>query len=138
MTASAAMAFTVQPEYAQLLAQTLPSIIHSEEQNELYLERVANLLRREDTLSPAEAEFLRLLTLLIEDFEARHYALPKAGPLAAIAFLMDQHGLKQKDLTSVFGTPSITSEILNGKRELNKEQIRRLGERFHVSPELFF
>ena len=51
---------------------------------------------------------------------------------------MDQHGLKQKDLSDVFGTRSITSEILNGKRELNKEQIRRLSERFHVSPEIFF
>jgi len=38
----------------------------------------------------------------------------------------------------VFGTPSIVSEVLNGKRELNKEQIRRLSQRFHVSPEVFF
>jgi HTH-type transcriptional regulator/antitoxin HigA len=103
--------------------------------NELYLEQVADLLRREDTLSPAERQ---LLTLLIEDYEEKHYNLPRSGPLAVLAFLMDQHSLKQKDLTDVFGTPSITSEVLSGKRELNKEQIRRLSTRFHVSPELFF
>ena len=53
-------------------------------------------------------------------------------------FLMEQHGLKQKDLADVFGAQSIVSEVLSGKRELNKQQIRRLSERFHVSPEVFF
>ena len=127
-----------QPEYARLLSSTLPSIIHSEEQNEEYLEQVALLLQREESLTDAEREFVRLLTLLIEDFEEKNYALPKASPLAVLAFLMDQHGLKQIDLSDVFGTRSITSEVLSGKRELNKEQIRRLSDRFHVSPELFF
>jgi len=51
---------------------------------------------------------------------------------------MEQHGLKQKDLVNVFGSKSIVSEVLIGKRVLNKEQIRRLSERFHVSPEMFF
>jgi HTH-type transcriptional regulator/antitoxin HigA len=138
MIALAALPIEVQPEYARLLAQTLPSVIDSEEQNELYLQQVSELLRHEDSLTPAEAEFVKLLTLLIEDFEEKNYALPKASPLAVIAFLMDQHGLKQKDLTDIFGTPSITSEVLSGKRELNKEQIRRLSNRFRVSPELFF
>ena len=53
-------------------------------------------------------------------------------------FLMDQHGLKQKDLVDVFGAPSIVSEVLSGKRELNKDHIKRISERFHGSPELFF
>ncbi len=79
-----------------------------------------------------------MLTVLIEDFEEKNYALPKASPLAVLTFLMDQHGLKQRDLSDVFGTRSVTSEILSGKRELNKEHIRRLSERFNVSPELFF
>jgi len=81
---------------------------------------------------------MKLLTLLIEDFEEKHYAVPRSGPLATVRFLMDQHSLKQKDLTDIFGTPSITSEVLSGKRELNKEHIRRLSKRFKVSPELFF
>jgi len=52
--------------------------------------------------------------------------------------LMEQHELRQKDLVGVFGTPSIVSEVLNGKRELNKDHIKRLSDRFHISPELFF
>jgi len=133
-----AIAAAAQPEYARLLTQSLPTVIDSEGLNDLYLEQVAELLHREGSLSTAERQLLKLLTLLIEDFEEKHYELPKTSPLGTIAFLMDQHGLKQKDLTDVFGTPSITSEVLNGKRELNKEQIRRLSQRFGVSPELFF
>ena len=64
--------------------------------------------------------------------------MPRAEPLSVLRFLMDQHGLMQKDLVDVFGTPSIVSEVLSGKRELNKEHIQRLSERFHISPELFF
>jgi HTH-type transcriptional regulator/antitoxin HigA len=133
-----AIAAAAQPEYARLLAESLPTVVDSEGLNELYLEQVSELLRREDSLSPAETQLLKLLTLLIEDFEEKHYAVPRSGPLATVRFLMDQHNLKQKDLTDIFGTPSITSEVLSGKRELNKEHIRRLSKRFKVSPELFF
>jgi HTH-type transcriptional regulator/antitoxin HigA len=51
---------------------------------------------------------------------------------------MEQHGLLQKDLIEIFGAPSIVSEVTNGKRELNKDHIRRLAARFHVSAALFF
>jgi HTH-type transcriptional regulator/antitoxin HigA len=64
--------------------------------------------------------------------------LPRAKPVEILRFLMDQHGLKQKDLANVFGTPSIVSEVLSGKRKLNSKHIQRLSERFHVSPEVFF
>ena len=89
-------------------------------------------------MTKEESEFADLLTLLIEDFEERHYTLPKASPIEVIMFLMEQHGLKQKDLTDVFGTPSIVSEVLSGKRDLNKDHIAKLSKRFHVSPEVFF
>ena len=65
-------------------------------------------------------------------------ATPRAKPLEVLQFLMDQHGLLKKDLADIFGTPSIVSEVLSGKRELNKDHIKRLSRRFHVSPELFF
>jgi HTH-type transcriptional regulator / antitoxin HigA len=51
---------------------------------------------------------------------------------------MDQRHLRQKDLVDVFGTPSVVSEVLSGKREMNKDHIKRLSQRFHLSPELFF
>lgn len=128
----------VSPEYCEVLTKYPPKIIRSEIENEMYTEALYSLDRRGKELTRAEKEFADLLTLLIEDFEERQYQLPRAEPLGVLRFLMDQHSLKQKDLVDVFGTPSIVSEILSGKRELNKEHIRRLSERFHVSPELFF
>lgn len=127
-----------RPEYTRLLTRTLPPIIHTEEQNALYLAELEALLEREHSLSRAEKELADLLTVLIEKFEAENYDLPPVGPLAIIEFLMEQHNLRQKDLADVFGSPSIVSEVLNGKRELNKHHIQRLSERFHISPELFF
>ncbi len=138
MMSTAVVPAQYQAEYQRLLSGTLPSVVQTEAQNEAYLQQVTELLERGESLNDAEREFLRLLTLLIEDFEEKNYILPKASPVEVITFLMDQHGLKQSDLSDVFGTRSITSEILSGKRELNKAQIRRLCERFHVSPELFF
>jgi HTH-type transcriptional regulator/antitoxin HigA len=129
---------TISPEYGALLRKIPPKVIRSEKENEAYTEVLYRLDRRSKTLTPAEKELAELLTLLIEDFEERRYQLPRANPLEALRFLMDQHGLKQRDLTDVFGTPSVVSEVLSGKRELNKDHIKRLSERFHVSPELFF
>jgi len=132
------MSALANPVYTALLAKFPPRIIRTDEQNESYIQALHDLEEHQDRWSPEEAELADLFALLIEDYEEKHYRLPKASPIEVIEFLMDQHGLKQKDLADVFGTPSIVSEVLNGKRELNKEHIRRLSERFHVSPEMFF
>lgn len=128
----------VNPEYSSLLTKFPPKVIRTEKENEKYIEILHDLDRRSKSLTRAEKELADLLTLLIEDFEQKRYQLPRVGPLDVLRFLMDQHGLKQKDLVDVFGTASIVSEVLSGKRELNKDHIKRLSERFHVSPELFF
>jgi HTH-type transcriptional regulator/antitoxin HigA len=128
---------TANTIYGKLLAKALPKVIQSEKENDRYMKMLLGL-EQKNTLTREEKDLVDLLTLLIEDFEEKHYQLPKASPIEVIIFLMDQHGLKQKDLTDVFGTPSIVSEVLNGKRDLNKEHITRLSKRFHVSPELFF
>jgi HTH-type transcriptional regulator/antitoxin HigA len=131
-------AIAMSPAYTAMLMKFPPRVIRTEEQNEGYIAALHELDERSDKWSADEVELAELYTLLIEDFEEKHFALPKSSPLEVVAFLMEQHGLKQKDLADVFGTPSVVSEVMSGKRELNKEQIRRLSERFKVSPELFF
>jgi len=125
-------------DYVALLAKCPPRIIRTAEENERFTEFIYELDMRPHKRTRAERELSALLTMLIEEFEEKHYKLPRATPLDALRFLMEQHDLKQKDLLDVFGSPSIISEVLRGKRELNKEHIRRLSERFQVSPELFF
>jgi HTH-type transcriptional regulator/antitoxin HigA len=88
-------------------------------------------------MTAAERRMTELLTLLIEDFEEKHYAFKAASPVAVLNELMLASNLKQKDLLDVFGTPSIVSEVLHGKRQLTTEHVRRLSRRFQVSPEVF-
>lgn len=130
-------ALAISPVYAKLLAKIPPKVIRSEAENEHYTSALY-ALEQKRSLSREEKELADLLTLLIEDFEARRYRLPRATPLQALSFLMEQHSIKQKDLLDIFGARSIVSEVISGKRELTKEQIRRLSLRFHVSPGLFF
>jgi HTH-type transcriptional regulator / antitoxin HigA len=129
---------TASPEYIALLAKFPPKVIRTEEEHRRHTEILCDLDSRNRKLSTAEKELAELLTLLIEDFEEKHYRLPHSSPLAVLQFLMEQHSLKQKDLVDVFGSPSIVSEVLSGKHEINKDHIRRLAVRFRVSPELFF
>jgi HTH-type transcriptional regulator/antitoxin HigA len=128
---------TSRPEYADLLARALPSVIHSEKENERYLAMLEELDEK-GKLSAAEQRLAELLTLLIEDFEEKVYTLKAANPIDMLIELMEANGLKQKDLVDVFGTPSIVSEVLNGKRGLTIEHIKKLSRRFHISPEVFF
>ena len=128
----------VSPDYGTLLKKVAPKVIRTEKENEAYTEVLYDLDQRSKRLTAAEKELAKLLTLLIEDFEEKRYPIPRAKPVDVVRFLMEQHNLLQKDLVDVFGTRSIVSEVLSGKRELNKEHIARLSARFHVSPEVFF
>jgi len=128
---------TVAIDYGELLAQTKPEAVTRDEQHQLYVEQLEKLTGQAE-VTPAEEKLIHLLTVLVEDYEARNFPVPEAGPLAIVRHLMEAHRLRQKDLVDVFGTESIVSDVLNGKRDLNKEHIRRMSHRFHVSPSVFF
>ncbi|HEV3308734.1 MAG TPA: hypothetical protein VGZ91_19990 [Candidatus Sulfotelmatobacter sp.] len=123
--------------YGALLSREKPEGISGEQQNRLYIERLEKLTAKK-LVTPAEKKLVALLTVLIEEYEAKHDPMPEAEPIAIIRHLMEAHNLRQKDLLDVFGTESIVSDILRGRRELTKQHIRRLSTRFHVSPSVFF
>jgi HTH-type transcriptional regulator/antitoxin HigA len=124
-------------DYGALLLKEKPEVITGERQNQRYIEKLESLTGRESVTS-AEEKLIALLTVLIEEYEAQQHSVPEATPLAVVRHLIEAHDLRQKDLVDVFGTESIVSDVLNGKRDLSKEHIRRLSARFHVSPALFF
>jgi HTH-type transcriptional regulator/antitoxin HigA len=69
----------------------------------------------------------------IREYEDRvHPWLDTSTPATRLAFLMDQHGLKQTDLREI-GTQGVVSEVLAGKRTLNLRQAKALAARFSVS-----
>ena len=67
-----------------------------------------------------------VLTLLIQNYEEKHFPLGLPSPVDAIRFRMEQQGLKPKDLVPYLGSPSKVSEVLSGRRRLSLTMIRNL------------
>lgn len=79
-----------------------------------------------------------VISHIISNFDDEHYQiLDRATGIDALKFLMKQHQLKQTDLKNELGSQGVVSEILNGKRQLNISQIKKLATRFQVSPATF-
>jgi HTH-type transcriptional regulator/antitoxin HigA len=114
-----------------------PKVVTSDAQNERYISALLEL-EKKDRLSAKEREFAELLTVLIEAYEDEHYSIRAASPVEVLVELMEANNLKQKDLAPLLGSESVVSEVLRGKRELNKHHIERLSKRFGVSPAVFF
>ena len=128
----------VNPQkYGRLLSKTLPMIIKTEAENERAILLVGELLAKGDKLAFEESALLELLGKLIADFEEKFYQPRKATPQEVLVELMNVRGLKQTDLAGVLGSKSRVSEVLSGKRELSKSQIKSLSEFFKVSADLF-
>ncbi len=81
--------------------------------------------------------FIDTLSVLIEAYDDKHHKIPDASGVELLSFLMEQHGLSQRDLPEV-GSQGVVSEILRGKRELNVRQIQALSRRFHLPAGAFF
>jgi len=122
--------------YGQLLREFRPVAIETEDENERALAEVRKLMNKNGRTA-AESALLKLLAVLIENFEQQTYSLGEAEPIEVLRELMRGNDLSAKDLWGIFGSKGITSEVLNGKRSISKEQARRLAERFHVSPAVF-
>lgn len=73
-----------------------------------------------------EADEMEVLVALIEAYENKHYPIKHADPIEAIRFQMEQLNLEQKDLEPYLGVSSKISEVLNGKRQLSLNMIRKL------------
>ena len=129
---------TISPKrYGDLLAKALPKVIESDRDLERFSEMLESLDRLPRALTPEERALELLLARLIEDYDERT-ELPHLPANETIAFLMRQKDLTQADLLPVFGSRSVVSSVLNGKREPSKAHIRKLADFFHLSPAAFF
>ena len=87
--------------------------------------------------STAEEEYLSALTILVEVYENAHVVIPPASGVEVLRSLMEENRLSQADLAPLFGSPSIISEVLSGKRRLTLAHIARLAERFGLPADVF-
>jgi len=110
------------------------SVIKDKVQYDAYCKALETLLE-EDAGDSEEAE---LLTVLIEHYDETHQHLFETDPIQLLKSFMRDHGLKAKDLVEFLGiSKGYVSEILNYKKGLSKEVIRKLSSRFNVSQEAF-
>ncbi len=82
------------------------------------------------------AEVLDYLADQVKAYEDEHFPIPETEPRKVLRFLMEQHGLKQEDLSDTAPQGRI-SDILNGKRGISKELAKKLARRFNVRADLF-
>lgn len=125
-------------QYARLLAQTLPAVIHSDAECERAMTEIGKLLRKGTrNLSPEEEQLLELFSLLVEQYEDETIVFPPSPPSRTLQFLMEQNDLPPADLANIFGSRRRVVDVVNGKRGISEAQAKALGELFKVSPELF-
>ena len=84
----------------------------------------------------SEGDELEILSILIDKYENEKFPIGFPDPIEAIKFRMEQMGYQQKDLAKVIGLKSRTSEILNRKRKLTIDVIRKLHDRLGIPTEV--
>ena len=84
----------------------------------------------------SKGDRLDVLATLVEAYEAKQYPMDPPDPIEAIRFRMEQQGLTRKDLEPMIGTRNRIAEVLNRKRSLSIEMIRRLHDGLGISADI--
>ncbi len=141
---SGKMTLTINREnYLKLLdeVELIPKVIETEVEYKQNLAVAEKLIAKKKNRSPEETTLLRLLVKLIEDYEESNYELKEwqdLPPHEILQHLLEVSHTKQTDLVGVISpSKGLISAIVNGKRAISKEQAKKLGEYFKLSPSLF-
>ncbi len=86
-------------------------------------------------LNTPEGQKLNILVTLIEAYERTHFPLDLPDPVEAIKFEMEQKGLTIKDLEPMIGKSNRVYEVLNRKRSLTLNMIRKLHQELGIPAE---
>ena len=84
----------------------------------------------------SKGDRLDILATLIDAYENEHYPMDPPDPIEAINFRMEQQGLTRKYLEGILGSRTRVAEVLNRRRGLSINMIRRLHEKFGISAEV--
>jgi HTH-type transcriptional regulator / antitoxin HigA len=83
-----------------------------------------------------EGDRLDILATLIDAYESEHHPTDPPDPIEAIKFRMEQQGLTRKDLEGIVGSRTRIAEVLNRRRGLSINMIRRLHDALGISAEV--
>lgn len=111
------------------------TVIKSEKQYNAYCHALEQLLSKKDN---ADSDEVELLTLLIEKWDEEHNTFEDLDPVELLKSLMQEHGLKAKDLVGILQVNKATvSKMLHYQKGLSKTTIRKLADYFNLSQEAF-
>ncbi len=79
---------------------------------------------------------LEALTILVEDYERRHYAIGLPDPISALEYHLESRGLTQDALKPYLGSRASIAAILNRSRPLSMDMIRRLHSGLGISADI--
>ncbi len=106
--------------------------LQNEEEYNAALKEVRPYFENEPEEGSNEAAHFDALVLLIEAYEAKHYPIPAASPVDVIKSVMVANNYSRADLVAVIGSKARASDLLNGKREINLDQIRKLNREWNI------
>ena len=92
--------------------------IKSKKDYEAYLDWVDSLFDKKVKPNTPAGETLHIVLLLIKEYEDKHYPVPVPDPIESIRRIMQERGLKNKDLVGKIGTKGYVSAVLNKKKPL--------------------
>jgi HTH-type transcriptional regulator / antitoxin HigA len=123
--------------YLKLVQRVPLRPIRSDDELDRAIEMVDELIDRID-LGVDERDYLDVLSDLIERYEAESHPILAAPDAVVLAHLIEAKGVSQADVAREAGIAESTiSEVLGGKRNLNRTQIGRLARYFNVGPTAF-
>jgi HTH-type transcriptional regulator/antitoxin HigA len=79
---------------------------------------------------------LEVLTTLVEHYESQHEPIEPPDPIDALLYYMESRGLKRRDLEPYLGSRARVAEVLNRRRSLTIEMIRKLHAGLGISAEV--
>jgi len=128
---------SVEDRYFELVRQFPLRPIRSDAELDEAAGMVDSLLARRD-LAPEEEDYLDVLGDLIERYESEAHPMAPVSDAAMLRHLIDAKGVSQTELSKASGIADSTiSEVLKGKRSLNRGHIGKLAQYFGVSPDVF-
>ena len=92
------------------------------------IDRIDELIASNPKKGTAAYDELDILGTLVSAYEDIHYPIEAPDPVTAVKYVMEEQGLKSKDLVQYFGSKGIVSEFLNHKRSLSVRAIKSLHE----------
>jgi HTH-type transcriptional regulator / antitoxin HigA len=106
--------------------------LRDETEYEAALKAVRPYFENEPEAGTFEAAHFDALVLLIEDYEARHYPIPRAAPVDVLKSVMAANNYTRADLIEIVGSKARAADLLNGRREINLDQIRKISRAWRI------